>query len=246
MPRYMVANALDGSTYRMTSSLNDEIERIDPGLWLGAYRMHILEVICKYPENIAREMAWSWLREWVNKPCPDYLVRLYSTHKKKNQESLLRGKTISSSDLICWILYAGHLNGSFSQYGYDEGAGDLAERSPLLIDANDAEHIITIGQTDLSDAALMHIVENQKKILAQFIYFEDGRWFCFYRTFRGMSGREQGNHGQHMHFISGAYGLNRDALVENFKKGKCPESGFHVKFEDHWDKKFNPERIFTK
>lgn len=241
----MVINAPDGSTYRCSSSLSDEIEKVHPGLWFGAYRMNFLQDICKYPENEAREQAWEDLREWVAKPCPEYLISLYTTNKKKNQESLLRGKTISSTDLICWILYSGHLNGLFSQYGFDGGAGDLSDRSPLLIDANDVEHILAVGQTDLSDAALKHIVENQKKVLAQFIDFEDGRWYCFYRTFRGMSGREPGNHGRHIHFVSFAYGLKRDQLIDGFKKGKCPESGFHVKFLDKWEDKVQSRCIFT-
>lgn len=244
MPRYVTINAPNGSTYRCSSSLSDVIEKINPGLWLGAYRMHFLQEICKYPEDVAREMAWAYLIEWVNKPCPEYLVRLYTTQKKKNQESLLRGKTLSSSDLICWILYGGRFNGLFSQYGYDGGAGDLANRSPILIDANDTEHIITVGKTDLSNAALNHLVENQKKVLAQFVDFEDGRWFCFYRTFRGMSGREPGNHGKHIHFISSVYGLNRNDIIDNFKRGKCPESGFHVKFHDNWEDSVKSKRLF--
>ena len=55
------------------------------------------------------------------------------------------------------------------------------------------EKIKAIGTTDLSDAALLHLVENQKKVIAQIVDFSDGRWFCFYRTHRGLEGRESGN-----------------------------------------------------
>lgn len=60
-----------------------------------------------------------------------------------------------------------------------------------------------------------------------------------------MLGRESGNQGRHIHFISYAYGLNRDILVDDFKKGECPKSGFHVKFQDQWEDKIQATRIFT-
>ena len=97
-----------------------------------------------------------------------------------------------------------------------------------MVDASDPENIKYVGKTDLSDAALNHLVERQNKVLAQFIDFEDGRWYCFYRTHRGLAGREPGNFGQHLHFISSAYGVDREKLIENFRKGICPGSGFHV------------------
>ena len=103
-----------------------------------------------------------------------------------------------------------------------------------MIDATDEKNINAIGKTNLSDAALMHMVENQKKVIAQFIDFPDGRWYCFYRTHRGMAGRESGNQGQHMHFISSAYGVNRDSLIERFKRGLCPGNGFHVRLTGYW------------
>lgn len=233
MPRYMEVKAPDDSTYKL-SSFDDEIEPVHPGLWYGAFKMYYLQYFCKIPEDQAREMAWASLREWANKPCPEYLIRLYTTNKKKNQESLLRGKTMTSADLISWILYSGRLNGKFSQYAYDGGAGELSDRAPILIDASDQEHIIAVGKTDLSDEALMYIVEHQKKVLSQFITFEDGRWFCFYRTFMGLSGRENGNQGQHIHFISYSYGLEKERLVDDFKQGVCPKNGFHIRFENYW------------
>jgi len=119
-------------------------------------------------------------------------------------------------------------------YSYEGIAKDLEGRTPILIDARDSENIVTVGNTDLSEAALNHLVKNQHKTIAQFIDFEDGRWFCFYRTFMGLAGRESGNQGQHLHFISYSYGLNRDQVVEDFKKGICPKNGYHVHLHGYW------------
>ena len=102
-----------------------------------------------------------------------------------------------------------------------------------MIDASDSQNIKTVGETNLSDSALKHLVEVQNRLLVQFVDFDDGRWYCFYRTLRGLAGREQGNHGQHMHFISSAFGVNRDVLIENFKRGVCPGNGFHVRLASY-------------
>lgn len=75
-----------------------------------------------------------------------------------------------------------------------------------------------------------NVFYNQNKLIAQFLDFIDDRWFYFYRTFKGMSGRETGNHGEHMHFISSAYGLDRNKVVEQLKKGEYPKNDYHVHF----------------
>ena len=168
------------------------------------------------------------LKEWAGKPCPGFLLGLFNANNKKGQEKLLRGKSITLENLICWILQSGRYGGLFSQYSYDAGTPqDLKGRAPIMIDASTSE-IKTIGKTDLSEAALLHLVENQKRVISQFVDFPDGSWYCFYRTFRGLSGREAGNQGQHMHFISSVYGVTRETLVAGFLKGACPGNGFHV------------------
>ena len=124
----------------------------------------------------------------------------------------------------------------FSQYSYDGGVPEeLKGRTPVMIDATNPKNIKAIGITDLSDAALLHLVENQKNVISQIVDFPDGRWYCFYRTHRGLSGRESGNHGQHMHFISSSYGIDRDKIVEGFKNGDCPKNGFHVHLSGSWE-----------
>lgn len=148
----------------------------------------------------------------------------------------MRGKSITPENLICWILQGGRRGGLFSQYSYDAGAPKEFEgRIPLMIDASDKKHIKTIGKTDLSDAALLYFVENQKRVIAQFLDFPDSRWLCFYRTFRGLSGRESGGQGQHLHFISSAYNCNRESLVAGFKQGICPSNGFCIHLCGYWD-----------
>ena len=209
---------------------DDTIEKIDPALWLGAYKFFQLTQLGGYSEDKAREMSLIMLREYLSMPCPKFLLDLFDSKNKKEQERLLRGQSISPDDLICWFIQSGRVGGLFSQYAYDAAVPkDLQGRTPIMIDASNPENIKALGVTDLSDAALKYLVENQTKVLAQFIDFYDGRWFCCYRTHRGLAGRESGNQGQHLHFISSAYGVDRESLVEGFKRGECIKNGYHVR-----------------
>lgn len=233
MPKYVEIKAPDGSVYKCCSNFGNNIEKVSPLLYIGAYKFYQLTQIAGYPEDVAKKMSFETLEKYTKIPCPEFLTKIINKKKKKEQEELLKGQSITSENLICWFLYAGRNKGLFSEYSYEETDKDLEGRMPLIIDARDSEHIVKVGKTVLSDAALKHLVVNQHKVIAQFVDFEDGRWFCFYRTFKGMSGRESGNQGQHMHFISNAYGIDRGELVDGFKKGECPKNGYHVKFSGY-------------
>ena len=227
MPRYAEYITPNGGKYKVCSMYED-IEREYPPMWFGAYLFFFLMKMHGLPEDEARERSFSELRKWVLKPVPGFLLDLYSEEKKKKQESLLRNKEVTAENIICWILYSGRFGGTFSQYTNNEGSEALKGRAPIIIDASDENNIITVGKTDLSQAALKHLVENQRVVIAQFVDLPNGSWYCFYRTHRGLAGRESGEHGSHLHFISSAYGVDREVLVNNFKKGECPTNGFHI------------------
>lgn len=228
MPKLLTIKTPEGDIYKYCSMYGEEIEKVKPSLWLGAYKYFQLTQIAGFPKYKARIMTSDYLSELANKQCPDFLRELFLTNKKKEQEQLLRDKSITIEDLDCCFLYAESLNGLFSQYSYEDEENVLNERAPLIIDISNPDDIKTVGKTDLSEASLLHLVETQKKKMAQFVDFEDGRWFCFYRTYRGLAGKESGEHGQHLHFISNAYGVSRDALVADFRRCKCSTKGFHI------------------
>lgn len=229
MPRYIEFIAPDGGKYKVLSMYSDDIEREYPPMWFGAYLFFSFMHIHGLSEDEARQLSFCELEKWVRKPCPVFLLKLFTEIKKKEQEKLLRDKAVTSENMICWILYSGRFGGTFSQYSYHGGSGSLKGRAPLMIDASDENNIVTVGNTDLSQEALMYLVENQRVVMAQFVDLPDGRWYCFYRTHRGLAGRESGDQGSHLHFISSAYGINREELVKNFKNGECPTNGFHVR-----------------
>ena len=228
MPKTFRIFASDSSLYEGCSSYTDIIEKTSPAMHFYVHSIYLLTNMFRCPENIAQRITILKLKKYLSTSCPEFLIELYRKKKKNEQENLLNGKSITPDNLICWFLSAEYLNGKYSQYAYDDGFGDLAAKAPMMIDANDHDNIIIAGKTTLSKASLIHIVEHQKKVFAQFIDFDDGRWYCFYRTHRGLAGRESTLHGPHLHFISNAYGIDRNILVKLFLKGECPHNGYHI------------------
>lgn len=178
MPRYAEYYAPNGGKYKVCSICED-IESEYPPMWLGAYLFVFLMKMHGLTEDEARKKAFSELKKWVQKPVPSFLLELYSETKKKKQENLLRGKEVTVENIISWILYSGRFGGTFSQYCYNEGSGALKGRAPIIIDASDENNIITVGENDLSQAALKHLVENQRVVIAQFVDLPNGCWYFF-------------------------------------------------------------------
>ena len=149
----------DGSMYKTVSPIGDVIEKQSPAKWFGAYTFFKATQLHGLPKDQAKELSFAVLKEWVNKPCPNFLLALFDANSKKQQESLLRNQSMTPEDLICWILQSGRNGGLFSQYSYDGGVPEeLRGRTPIMIDASNSEQIKVIGATALSDAALMHLV----------------------------------------------------------------------------------------
>ena len=90
MPRYMEIKAPDGSVYKCSSNIGDNIEKVSPALHIGAYKFYQLTQIAGYPEEVAREMSIETVREYASKPCPDFMKKLFNKKKKKEQEALLK------------------------------------------------------------------------------------------------------------------------------------------------------------
>lgn len=230
MPQVFKIQASNNKWYEIGSILQDTVEETTPELFFVTNMYFLLIHLRGYTKHIAKELSIMELLKWELKPCPDFLQALYKTNRKKDQERLLRGKTITTENYICWILLGGRNGGLLSQYTYDDGAQDnLQGKVPPLIDISDSKNIVTYGKTDLPDDTLRHAVEYHKTVLAHFVYFSEERWYCFYRTHRGLAGRKSGNQGQHFHFISSVYGIKKEILSNNFRKGKCPSNGCHVR-----------------
>lgn len=115
MPRYIEYIAPDGGKYKVLSMYSDDIEREYPPMWFGSYLFFFFMHIHGLSMDEARQLSFCELEKWVRKPCPVFLLKLFTETKKKEQEKLLRDKAVTSENMICWILYSGRIGGTFSQ-----------------------------------------------------------------------------------------------------------------------------------
>ena len=164
----MVIKSPDGSFYKTISTIEDVIEKQSSAMWFGAYAFLKATQLHGLPKDEAKELSFAVLKEWVNKPCPDFLLALFDTDNKKQQESLLRNKSMTPEDLMCWILQSGRKGGLFSQYSYDGGVPEeLKGRTPIMIEAaldvrNDIMH--RFGRTKSGADVVLSLEEVQALI----------------------------------------------------------------------------------
>lgn len=233
----------DNQKYQFIFSDEDIID-VDPLIYLCSYNMlfiaYRMRNLGNYKHNIeyymqeAKNEAIEFVGSYGNKPLPIQLKKILFTEGKKAQENLLNNFTFTPSEFITFQIFAGSYGYKFSQYIHDRGAPEeLKNRVPVLIDTS-KDTVQKIGRTDLSDAALKYVVDENKKIIVQFLA-KNERWVCFYRTTKGLAGREPGEIGSqsHMHFISSDYGISKDKIIEDLRKGKITSKGFHVRVSDN-------------
>lgn len=146
MPRIMIIKAPDGSVYKTVSTIEDVIEKQSPAMWFGAYVFFKATQLHGLSKDQAKDLSFALLKEWGNRPCPAFLLALFDTNSKKQQESLVRNQSMTPEDLICWILQRENKGGLFSQYSYDGGIPEeLIGHTPIMIDASIQEQIKAIG-----------------------------------------------------------------------------------------------------
>ena len=119
---------------------------------------------------------------------------------------------------------------TFSEYHYQATPPNVdTEKLPQMIEVKEDGKVRSIGNKGLSDGQMKAVVEQTKKIVAKVLDKGD-EWHCFYLTFRGIAGKEQGEQGQrpHVHYISDKFGISREDLVKSTKAGNCPTSSIHI------------------
>lgn len=241
-------NKGDNHRYIIIDSTNDDIDDIDPLLYMkttyfarACFFLQDTIPVERIRDLLARRQTEEFFAEYPKSDCPIKLRKILRVKGKKEQERLLQGLSFSSDEFFSFLLFAGRQGFMFSQYSYQRAPDkDLKDRMPVLIDAS-GNDVKTVGKTDLSEGALRTIVNQNKRIVAQFLTKGD-RWVCFYRTQKGLSGDEPGQNGHepHMHFVSCDYGLSKDDIIKGIKNGETPTNGYHVRI-----KKLEYEETFS-
>lgn len=78
MPRYVESIAPNGGIYKVCSMYEDDIEKEYPPIWFGAYLFFFFMHMYGISEDEARQLSLSELKKWVRKPCPEFLMKLYT------------------------------------------------------------------------------------------------------------------------------------------------------------------------
>lgn len=103
------------------------------------------------------------------------------------------------------------------------------KRKPLLFNQNDDGSIDKVGSTDMTDGEMRALLEQRKVVHAR-IYHRNSQWHCFYYTYKGLAGEENGVMGSkpHYHYLSDKSGIAMDELLKRIKECDMPSSKVHI------------------
>lgn len=149
---------------------------------------------------------------------PETFKKLLSANRKKNQIKLLKGFSLKPLELLACIFYAHNEHGYLlSQYeGEHDPIGTESNKKPKVIYV-DKSNVHKVGESELTDGQLKHIVEQKKRTVAKLI--EKGRtWHCFFITYSSLRGEESWKDGQaHFHYISDKFGITKEHLIQQIR-----------------------------
>ncbi|WP_133271947.1 hypothetical protein [Hymenobacter radiodurans] len=180
--------------------------------------------------------------EMLVKVLPVNLMSLLDTKRKNEQIHLTKGMELTNDELTAFIAQVGHFHGFlYSQYKSERiPNGTDLNSLPVFTHLNDDGSITKIGNSTLSDGQLKNVINQRKVLLGKFV--EKGAdWHCFVYTYDSINGKEKGDWGSHIHYISSMWGVPKADVVAGIKNGRYVSSGLpHIKI--HSDNKDIPTK----
>lgn len=148
----------------------------------------------------------------------------------KQQKKLLNGISLSSIDIL-WLNREAQNLGFLLDIYHEEKYPTKFEgkKHPAVFIQNEDKTIESIGTSDMSDGEMRALLEQRKVIQAR-IYHKENIWHCFYFTFKGLAGEENGIMGSkpHYHYLSDKSGITWDELIKKIKECDMPSSKAHI------------------
>jgi len=173
-------------------------------------------------EKAMKKQMWNEEYERASSiPLPDNILALLQETKKKKQQNLLMGFTYKldmfmSIPIQAWNLF----KMPYSRYTVDYLPKELAARKrPQMIHMHEesSNDFTIIGETDMSESELKLAITKRHRVIIEFIGDEQ-HWYCFFRTMDSIRGVEEPHVGQpHLHFISSAWGIDRQDVIDNLR-----------------------------
>lgn len=197
----------------------------------------------KEPSDKSRQIFVDAVKQWQRMlsdfkkvPVPENLIKLLSTTKKREQETLLKGVILTPDLIMALLIKAEELGFTLSQYksSYPDKNTD-ATKFPFAYEVKEDGSVKTFGNTEMSPGQLRHAIEHRKVKIAKFLDRGD-TWHCFFTTFASLRGDETwlGAKQPHYHYVSNQFGIKRAEVVnqiksEKYKLGNLP----HIKLEGY-------------
>lgn len=142
------------------------------------------------------------------------LAMLLTERKKKQQQKLIKEIKFSSDILYSLPLFAWEkYKMPYSFFAVDHMPKELdGKKAPNYFYKNDDGNFEFNGITDLTDVEMEIALQKRNRVISEFLGDEE-HWLCFFRTMAGIRGTEHPHIGSpHVHFISSAWGINREAI----------------------------------
>ena len=184
----------------------------------------------KYFEKKAKEMVVGYCEKCEKIEVHENFIELLKTERKKDQVRLLKGMSLNPDILMSLIFKSyndfGYL---YSKYHFKNlPNGFEGKKLPKVFHLNEDGSIHKVGETELTDGELKHIIENRKVIVSHF-FEKDDIWHCFFLTYKSIGGKENWKEGQpHFHYISNGFGVSKEDFIESMRTGKYKSTSVHI------------------
>lgn len=198
----------------------------------------------KCPEPIPEKVVFKFVLNEVDKLIAHKLSTTASkpeihqllsdqTLDKHQQVNLLKGMVLKSEDLLWMNKEAcdlGYLLDVYREETYPERY--KGKQHPFFFHKKKDGTLEKIGKTDLTEGEMKALLQERKVVQAR-IYHKADTWHCFYFTYKGLFGQENGPMGSkpHYHYISDKFCITWDELMRRIKRCDMPSSKVHVIIE---------------
>ena len=169
----------------------------------------------------------------LHRTLPDIRLQQILSHTdytKSQQERLWNGVTLKFSDLLWFSKLAQDIGYLMDVYNIEMHPSVYdTKKHPLVFSKKEDGTIETIGETTMTDGEMKGLLHDRKVVQAR-IYHRGTTWHCFYFTFRGIAGEENGKLGKlpHYHYLSDKYGISLKTLESRIKACDMPSSNVHI------------------
>lgn len=183
----------------------------------------------------AEETLKGFFEKFEQTEVPRNFLTLLETERKKDQIKLLKGQTLNSAQLMS-LIFKSYLDYGYlySRYVFENLPNGFENKKlPKLYHIKEDRTIFKVGETNLTDGQLKHIISHNKVIIAHF-FEKNNVWHCIFNTYASLAGRENYKNGQaHFHYISNSFLLTKQEFIDSIKSGHYISTSVHIDLLDY-------------